>query len=243
MCPETKQRLIRFQAHVRGFLVRRADKLSGIYYPPSLSTTITQHSLGTTKQRAIQYKSLKLLLHIEQKYLGHLKILIDEYLTPCRQLCKGNKKKLKKLDSIFINVESVYEYHLGFFKLIENYFDQWPVCQGIGKAICGRLLEFQFYEKYVNNIPFSKSAFHEMSKEKNSLTTLIKDINSKRKDAWDDPHHVYRDFRTLLKLPLKHLQQYKSPLKVLLYTNLSLCYECFINCITEINDFDSGESS
>lgn len=153
-------------------------------------------------------------MRAEQKYVGHLKLLIDEYLVPCRQICKGNRKKLKQVDSIFIGVEKVYEYHVGFCKLIEKYNELWPECQNIGRSITNRLLDFIFYEKYVNNIAFSKTAFSEMNKNKSSITELVKSINKKRKESWDDPLHSYRDFRTLLKLPLKHLGEYKSPLKV-----------------------------
>lgn len=168
-------------------------------------------------------------MRIEQKYVGHLKLLIDEYLKPCRQICKGNKKKLKKVDSIFIGVEKVYEYHVNFCKMVERFNDLWPSCQGIGLAITNRLLDFVFYEKYVNNIAFSKTAFSEMNKNKSPITALIKNINKKRKESWDDPSHSYRDFRTLLKLPLKHLGQYKSPLKVQKYFLFLFFFEFFNN--------------
>lgn len=154
-------------------------------------------------------------MRLEEKYVDHLKLLIDEYLIPCRQICKGNRKKLKKVDSLFIDVEGMYKFHVNFCKLIQNYFNSWPIGQRVGYAISMRLLDFQFYEKYVNNIPYSKTAFKELEKNKSPITELIKTINQRRKAAWDNPGHVFRDFRTLLKLPLKHLAQYKSPLKVI----------------------------
>lgn len=198
-CTGQVKSITQFQARVRGFLVRRGMKLS-----------------GSKEQRELQIRSLRYFLRTEQKYLEKLDILIKEYLVPCREICKGNKKKLRKLDWIFIGVEKMHALHVKFCRVIENFWDSWPACQGIGRALMEHLVEFTFYEQYVNNIPFSKTTFKELEKEGSSITTLIMKLDRERKENWNDPEHVYRDFRKLLKLPLKHILDYKSPLKKLM---------------------------
>ena len=123
---------------------------------------------GTRKQQEMQIKSLRLLMRTEQKYVEKLELFIKDYLVPCRELCKGNKKKLKQLGYLFIDVEEVLELHHRFSKAIETYYELWPACQGVIRAVFEMVLEFQMYEKYVNNIPFSKTTFYELKRNRRS---------------------------------------------------------------------------
>ena len=168
---------------------------------------------GTKTQQQLQYKAMKILVRIEAKYVGLLKLLIEEYMEPCRKHAKG-KKKLKSFNNIFIDVDIIYEHHKSFLALLERYLAVWPRCQGIGKVITDQINSFKIYERYVERIPGSKQALSELKGEKKSLLSIISKIDTERKKNWNNPHHVFRNFRTLLKLPLTHLIEYKYPLKV-----------------------------
>ena len=53
--------------------------------------------------------------------------------------------------------------------------------------------------------------------EKSQVVPFIKNIDAQRKVTAESKKLFYRDLKTLLRLPTKHLFRYKHPLKVILF--------------------------
>lgn len=203
---DTERCITRLQAYARGYVTRKAIE-----------------EQGSRAQLYLQRRAITDLVKVERKYVEHLSIILDEYLAPVRAT-KLSKKGLKTVKEIFVNIEEVHQLHQNVLALFERNYERWPNVQTFGQELSRMVAKFTVYEDYVRGLPESKKLQKDLEKDKDKIMEQIIEIDQERKRDFNNPGHLFRDLRALMRMPLKQLNQYKRGLKKMM-TNTSFRYK------------------
>eukprot|EP01102_Stenamoeba_stenopodia_P019343 TRINITY_DN7286_c0_g2_i1.p1 TRINITY_DN7286_c0_g2~~TRINITY_DN7286_c0_g2_i1.p1 ORF type:complete len:727 (+),score=180.47 TRINITY_DN7286_c0_g2_i1:151-2331(+) len=229
--------LVRVQAIIRGWLVRRRFKQT------------SKETFNTLRSRNGVFGEL---LKTEEQYTECIDIIVKEYLEPIRQSTIEQRPVMEPQDmaSIFCNIEVISQTHAQILESLKELTSDWPFVDGIGKAFLKIAPSLKVYGVYVQNFKLAMDVLDRLGQAKGrwkafldskkepakaapksqflGVTASISGSNrstvspsasvSNSSSANSIPSSAPRDLKELLRMPLDRIQKYESFLQDIEHT-------------------------
>jgi len=226
---KVKESIVRLQALVRGWLVRRR----------------VASQLKNARQRT---KLAKEILQTEVDYVRHIRSVVEGYLRPLHGANEARRRTdqtpyctEQEFDNIFLNLEVILNTNTTILTTLEKEmanYNPWTTC--LGKVFLQIAPYLRVYTQYVNNVDNAMEVLDYCKKNRRGFERFVNECAARLKESGHN-----QNVASLAIMPVQRIPRYSLLLKSYLkytdeshpdYTDLQAALTAILNVAAKLNE-------